>query len=103
MDFISRDALVAAMHAWVLDKTRSLGQVLQAQGNLQADERAVLDSLVEKHLHRHGQDVQQSLAALPATPSLKPELAAVADADVQASLAGLTLAAEPDPQHTIAF
>jgi hypothetical protein len=28
MDFIGRDALIAAMHAWVLDKTKPLGQVL---------------------------------------------------------------------------
>jgi hypothetical protein len=26
MDFISRDALIAAMHAWVLDKVKPLGQ-----------------------------------------------------------------------------
>jgi eukaryotic-like serine/threonine-protein kinase len=26
MDFISRDQLIAAMNAWVLDKSKSLGQ-----------------------------------------------------------------------------
>ncbi len=31
MDFISRDALVAAMNAWVLDKGRPLGQFLVDQ------------------------------------------------------------------------
>jgi hypothetical protein len=28
MDFITRDALVEATHAWVLDKIKPLGQVL---------------------------------------------------------------------------
>jgi hypothetical protein len=31
MDFISRDALVAAMHAWVLDKGKPLGRILEEQ------------------------------------------------------------------------
>ena len=29
MDFVTRDQLVAAMNAWVLDKTRPLGDLLQ--------------------------------------------------------------------------
>ena len=32
MDFVSRDALIAAMNAWVLDKAKSLGAILQGQG-----------------------------------------------------------------------
>jgi hypothetical protein len=34
LDFISRDALIAAMNAWVLDKSRPLGAILIAQRNL---------------------------------------------------------------------
>lgn len=28
MDFITRDGLIAAMHAWVLDKTRLLSEII---------------------------------------------------------------------------
>ena len=31
MDFIARDALIGAMNAWVLDKARSLGDILRWQ------------------------------------------------------------------------
>jgi hypothetical protein len=31
MDFISRDALIAARHAWVQDKKKNLGEILEAQ------------------------------------------------------------------------
>src|SRR5262245_65353429 len=41
MDFISRDALVAAMHAWVLDKQKSLGGILVACGALARGHRAL--------------------------------------------------------------
>src|SRR6266446_1068843 len=64
MDFISRDALVAAMHAWVLDKGKSLGQILQKQRALSADTHGLLEALVQKHLALHGNDAEQSLAAI---------------------------------------
>ena len=67
MDFITRDALVAAMHAWVLHKDRPLGQVLCEQGALTAADHALLDGLVQRHLQKHGDDPQRSLAALPLT------------------------------------
>jgi len=31
MDFISRDALIAAMNAWIHDKTKPLGDILVEQ------------------------------------------------------------------------
>src|SRR5947209_6390450 len=34
MDFIGRDALIAGMHAWVLDKARPLGHSLRDLGHL---------------------------------------------------------------------
>src|SRR5437763_10650442 len=64
MDFISRDALVAAINAWVLDKSKSLGQILVEQGALEPDNRAWLEAGVERHLAKHHNDPQQSLAAL---------------------------------------
>ena len=56
MDFVSRDALIAAMHAWVLDKSRPLGQILVEQRALAPRRLALLDSLVEEHLDGHGRD-----------------------------------------------
>ena len=37
MDFITRDALVAAMNAWVLEKSKPLGAILVEQGRLPSD------------------------------------------------------------------
>jgi eukaryotic-like serine/threonine-protein kinase len=96
MDFISRDALVAAMHAWVLDKTRPLGLILHEQGHLAEDNRLLLDALVRRHLEMHGDDPQQSLAALSPMLSSRQKLLRVADADVQASLAHIAAARGPD-------
>jgi serine/threonine-protein kinase len=96
MDFIRRDQLVAAMNAWVLDKHKPLGQILVEQQALGADERAVLEALVDKHLHRHGADPEKSLAAVGSLGSLRKELEQVIDPDVQASLAHVSAAPPAD-------
>jgi WD40 repeat protein/serine/threonine protein kinase len=74
MDFISRDALDAAVHAWVLDKSKPLDQILLEHKALSADTRSVLDALVEKHLEMHGNDPDKCLAALQVTTDLARDL-----------------------------
>src|SRR5262249_48748043 len=100
LDFISRDALITALHAWVLDKAKPLGQILHEQGRLSAEHLQLLDAMVAAHLKAHGNDPQQSLAALSSVSSVKQALAGVADPDVQASLAQAGLAAPHDSQAT---
>ncbi len=87
MDFVDRDALIAAMNAWVLRKDQPLGEILVLQGALAEDERRLLEPLVEKHLARHGGDAQRSLISVATERSLREALESVADFDVQASLA----------------
>jgi hypothetical protein len=96
MDFISRDALIAAMNAWVLDKAKPLGQVLQEQGVLSAERRALLEALVQEHLKQHDNDPEKSLAAVSSIKSVRQDLEQIADADVHASLAHVSLAHQPD-------
>ena len=69
MNFVSRDGVLAAMQAWVFDKSRPLGQVLQEQGLLTPERRQALDQLLAAHLQANDGDPHQSLAAvaLPAT------------------------------------
>jgi serine/threonine-protein kinase len=96
MDFVSRDGLVAAMNAWVLDKGKPLGQILCDQGAMRADNHALLNALVERHLEMHGNDPERSLAALSSVGSVRRDLEQVADADVQASLAHVSANRQDD-------
>src|SRR5438132_1405464 len=90
LDFISKDALIAAMNAWLLDKSRPIGDILREQGQLSADRLHLLTALVAEHLEQHGDDPQLSLAALSSVePVLKQQIAALSDADLQLSVAGL--------------
>src|SRR5262245_44681913 len=78
MDFISRDALIQGMHAWVLDKHKPLGQILQERGALRAGTRAALDLVVQEHLEQHGNDPQRSLAAVSSIGLVRQDLQQVA-------------------------
>jgi len=100
MDFVSRDQLIAAMNAWVLDKSNPLGAVLVEQKALDANRQVLLDALVQEHLKQHDNDPQKSLAALSPNPSVRQELEQVADADVHASLVHIPVAAADDPFAT---
>jgi hypothetical protein len=86
MDFITRDALIAGMNAWILAKDKPLGQLLVEQGALAHDERALLDPLVRKHLQKHGEDAERSLSALSPLGWIKLDLQAFADPEVDVSL-----------------
>jgi WD40 repeat protein/serine/threonine protein kinase len=97
VDFISRDTLVAGMLAWVLNKAKPLGQVLQEQGVLPAESRSVLEALVARHLELHDGDAQKSLAAVAAPEPVRAELSRIVDHDLHASLTQLpTTPSEPN-------
>ena len=103
MDLITRDALIAAMNAWVLAKERSLGELLEEQGGLAAGDRALLEPLVNRHIEQHGGDAAQSLASLSSVEWIRHGLAAhgPADGEFQLSLNRLrSPGAEQDPHAT---
>jgi serine/threonine-protein kinase len=98
MNFITRDALIEAMNAWVLAKDRTLGDILFKQGHLTTERRQLLEALVSEHLKAHGNDPQRSLAALSqsSVAPIAQSLRDVADADLQQSLGGLPARAQAE-------
>src|SRR4051794_180675 len=86
MDFISRDALIAAMNAWVLDKDKPLGQILIAQGALARQDHELLEPMVARHVQIHGGDPHKSLAALSSIGSARQDLEQIGDPDIHATL-----------------
>jgi eukaryotic-like serine/threonine-protein kinase len=94
MDFVTREALIAAVSAWVLDKSKPLDRILVEQGALATDERDLLEPLIHKHLERHGGDPGRSLASVGSRGSAREALRHVGDPELDASLA---LLGGPDP------
>ena len=83
---ISRDALVAAMQAWLLARQVPLEEHLVRLGGLTGEHRALLTPLVEAHIRQHGGDPQRSLAALDSIGSARQALEQIQDETLQATL-----------------
>jgi tetratricopeptide (TPR) repeat protein/tRNA A-37 threonylcarbamoyl transferase component Bud32 len=95
-NFIDQKALLAALNAWVLEKDRPMGQILRALGVLDRETEALLEALVQRHLHLHGNDPEQSLAAVSTLGSVREKLQQIADPDLHASLAHVSTAGGPE-------
>jgi serine/threonine-protein kinase len=89
MDFIDREGLIAAMHAWTLEKERPLGEILVERGDLDPSDREVLESLVDRHVTRHGGDPAESLASVDPAEPIRSALRPIDDDAVRQSLSRL--------------
>ena len=102
---INQGQLVAAFQAWTLDKARGLAEHLVGRGDLDTDDRAAVEALVERHWKKHGGDAEKCLASTPAGRSIREKLAGLGDPDIDASLSHvLSDSTEydsgPDPDRT---
>jgi serine/threonine-protein kinase len=86
LNYIDRSELIAATSEWIIDKSQPLSAVLLRRESITADEHNLLKQLVQQHLKRHQQNVQQSLASLPTFSQVKEELERLNDPDVTSSL-----------------
>jgi tetratricopeptide (TPR) repeat protein/tRNA A-37 threonylcarbamoyl transferase component Bud32 len=87
VNFISRDALVAAMQAWVIDKKKSLGQILLEQKRLTDGQVQALEVLIVQHLQAHDGDPERSLQAVSVASAVRSTLLSIGDGDLQERLA----------------
>jgi eukaryotic-like serine/threonine-protein kinase len=86
MDFITRDQLIAAVAAWMRDKNTPLSKVLLDEKFLDADTHKLLESLVEKFLGMHDNNVVVSLAKIGSIGSVREQLAQMGDGEIGATL-----------------
>lgn len=90
-DFISRDALLAALNAWVVEKPKELGNILVELGALTTNDLAVIQPLVQRHIERHDYQAGQSLQSLAIPAELKARLLDLGDEELTATLQGLSV------------
>ena len=86
MDFVTRDAVIAAMHAWVLEKSKPLGRNLIEQRALSLAQHDLLEQLVNEPLAADGGDAEKSLVATDGLGASGDELKQLADPVLDATL-----------------
>jgi serine/threonine-protein kinase len=62
MDFVSREALIAAVSVWELDRSKPFDQVLVEQQAIAPADQALLEPLIRRHLERHGGERDETLS-----------------------------------------
>jgi serine/threonine protein kinase/Flp pilus assembly protein TadD len=100
MDFLTSEQLLDALHAWMRRKTTPIGEILSERGLLNERRLELLQGMVEEHVAQHGGDPRISLTALRVEASVRQGLGCIEDDDVQASVASLP--ATPDTRHDAA-
>jgi hypothetical protein len=96
---IDQADLIAAFQAWSKDRSRPLSQVLLYRGALNESDQALIEGLVRRHLQKHGEHPERSLADVPIAAAVCEELRQLADPDLNASLARLEVAADGAPNR----
>jgi serine/threonine protein kinase len=86
VDFIGRDQLIEGLHAWALDKSRSLGEILVDQGSLEPEQREPVEMLVQAHLKGSNNDPKKSFATLASAIGVPEELSEIEDGDIELTL-----------------
>jgi eukaryotic-like serine/threonine-protein kinase len=101
-DFVGREALMTAVRDWSRDGSRSLGEVLVDAGAIDEESRAILETMVSKHVAIHGGDAEKSLASVAVTGQVHEELETIAGPEFRASIANLSTVAPSghDPYAT---
>ncbi|WP_339744422.1 protein kinase [uncultured Rubinisphaera sp.] len=84
--FVDQNQLIQAMNQWVLDKSKSLAEVMQSQSAITVEERELILALAERHLEKFGGDAEKTLQQLSSISSVKTHLETIQDSDLQKSL-----------------
>jgi serine/threonine protein kinase/tetratricopeptide (TPR) repeat protein len=103
---IDQSKLIVAFQAWTLDKARGLAEHLIARGDLEDDQRTAVEALAALHLKKYGGDIEQSLAAIPASRSAREKLAGLGDSQIDATLARVgsdSTDRDADPDRTTSY
>ncbi len=86
LNFITQDALVSAMHRWVLDKATPLEDILASDGQLDPEAKEMLASIVRQHVDHHSGSAGKGLAAISDISSVRASLLTIGDGELSQAL-----------------
>ncbi len=82
---VDQDQLVAAFRVWSRDRASPIADLLAGRGDLDGEQRDLVNGLVAQHVKRHGGSVERSLAAMDLS-AIRQELTQVDGPMVEAML-----------------
>ncbi|MGO9923674.1 MAG: protein kinase domain-containing protein [Isosphaeraceae bacterium] len=94
---IEQADLFDAFARWSRNKSRPLAQVLVDRAALSVEDRSTLESLVERHLAKHGSDLERSLCAAAPPRTVVEGLLRIGEPELDASVARFADSTDADP------
>ena len=82
---VDQDQLVAAFRVWSRDRSSPIADLLADRGDLDGEQRDLVNGLVAQHVKRHGGSVERSLAHMDLT-SIREELSQIDAPLIEATL-----------------
>jgi eukaryotic-like serine/threonine-protein kinase len=90
MDFVTREAFLSAIAAWVREKARPLGEFLVERHSLAEGDFVLLSAIADEHVAHYAEGIPKGLtASLRPLDSVQRDLEKVGDPEVQAGIARL--------------
>ena len=89
-NFISREDLITAVSVWLADKSHTLSDILQQRRMLANDELNLIAALTAKHLERHDNDAEKTLAAMAMATTLHDDLIRLGGKGLEATILQLS-------------
>ncbi len=83
---IEEGELLEAVRKWLNDKQRPLEAYLLASSKLSAEDRALLQAMVERHIQDHDGDASISIASVQAFDTVREQLENLDDKDISKTL-----------------
>jgi serine/threonine-protein kinase len=96
--FLDADQFAEACSAWATRKDKPLAELLVHRGLLSAQDRLLVDQLLERKIEKHSGDVHESLATVTSNGT-RHVLAKIADEEVQKTVADLSGRNGTPPDH----
>ena len=90
-DLISQDDLIHAMNAWLLESSKSIGQILVDQSRLDQVDCDLLDQMIRRHIAKNSGDLKKAIGAISSAEYFIDSLKQLNDSDLQVGIATIKL------------
>lgn len=90
-DLISQDDLIHAMNAWLLESSKSIGQILVDQSRLDQVDCDLLDQMIRRHIAKNSGDLKKAIGAISSAEYFIDSLKQLNHSDLQVGIATIKL------------
>jgi len=90
-DLIKQDDLIHAMNSWVLERSKTIGQILVEQSRLDQADCDLIDQMIRRHIAKNSGDLKKAIGAISSAEYVIASLKQLNDSDLQLGIPTVNL------------